>query len=198
MKQKWIALICGAMLVAAIGLTGCGESSTTESSTAPVVSTSSQTESTASESTSSAAQSSTESETSDPVLEEAFEKKFEENPIDAAYNQQSEEVTTNQEMIALESTYAGLWKSEISHAYQLLMEKQTCGNGQQEIEADQKAWNDGLEDAIAKIKSEAGDGTNGTLESAMGVKNLYRDKAKELYSQLYQCDPDYDYIYTPY
>ena len=74
MKQKWIALICGAMLVAAIGLTGCGESSTTESSTAPVVSASSQTESTASESTSSAAQSSTESETSDPVLEEAFEK----------------------------------------------------------------------------------------------------------------------------
>ncbi|MDD5953400.1 MAG: hypothetical protein PUC32_07130 [Oscillospiraceae bacterium] len=197
MQKKPLAILAVSLLAASLALSGCGDTQPAASSTAPSESVSSASNVSSTSEAASAGAEADESSSDVPAkTDEKFEAKFAENPIDASYDQQSGEVSTNAEMISLEETYAGLWKSEISHAYQQLLEQHS---DTQAIEEDQKAWNDNLSDQVQQIKdSVTGDGSAVTLERAVKLKNFYREKAKSLYSQLYAYDQEYTYIYTPY
>lgn len=199
MQKKILAAIGAAMLLAAVGLTGCSGEDGQTSSVASVASSEASSTVESETPSSNTSEEPQESGVTASELEAAFEEKFAANPIDEAYNQQIDNVGTNQEIMSLASTYAGLWNAEISHAYEELIQNQTCGNGLDEVKADQKKWEQEKDAKIAEIRdSISGDGSTVQMERAVKIKDFYREKAKELYSQLYACDPDYDYIYTPY
>lgn len=199
LKKILIATLCAAM-VSAVALTGCSSGESTTSSSA---SESSQTESTvvsnSSDSTlSSAEESGSESSATASVDTEAFEALFAQNPIDAAYETQMNEVSTNQEIISVTNTFSGLWNDEISHAYSELLKK-TQGSEKEAIEKDQSNWNATKDGQLQEIENSiTGDGSTIQMERAIRVKDFYRDKAKSLYEKLYQYEPDFTYIYTPY
>ena len=194
MKKKILAAMLAALAVGAMTLTGCsfGGGDSTEPSSdvenSQVVS-----ETTSSEDTSS-------EETEDPdnnviVEPAAFEDVFADNPIDAAYAIESPEALTTLDMTNLEEKYANLWKAEIDHAYQQLFRE----SGMEYMADDQQKWNNALDSELQLLRdSVTVTGSLARVEYAMKVKNFYREKAKELYGELYTVNPDYTYIYAAY
>ena len=195
---KKISLLIGCLLassVAAVSLAGCGSDAPAPETSAEAVS------STASYETPRADEgpsSSPEADASEAVSDSGFEAYFAENPLDADYEIQMGTAYNTQEIVSVANTYAGLWRSEISHAYARLLEE-ADDDSAAEIEADQESWNNHLESALDQIsQSIGGDGSAIQAERAVRVKEFYREKAKELYEKLYQLDPDYTYQYMPY
>ncbi len=191
MKQKILAALLAAMAVAAVSLAGCGATGG-EASSGGADAAASPASSAAEESApaSDAAPSGSES-----GADADFEAKFAENPLDASYSEQADQLSTTQELVSLASTYAGLWNSEIIHAYEELLQYPD----QEEVAQDQQTWDAEKDDRLAALLSEVtGEGTAAQIEKNTIAMNFYRDKAKELYRQLYARDPDYTYSYLPY
>ncbi len=188
MKKKILAAMLAAMAVGAMALTGCsfGGGEPAESSSAAENSQVVSSEDTSSE----------ESSTPDNVITEpaAFEDVFAKNPIDAAYDIESPEALTTLDMVNLENKYADLWKEEVNHAYQQLIQR-----GAEGAEADQQTWNNALTGELQLLKdSVTVTGSLAQVEYGIKVKNFYREKAEALYKQLYALNPDYTYIYAAY
>lgn len=192
MKKKVLIAMLAAVMVSAAVLAGCGSSEPVqpESSSAAVSEASQPADPASSEAESSTAE-------TPSAISGDFEKKFDENPLDADFEAQMESASTTQEIFSVANTYGGLWSSEVAYAYSQLLN--APGANVSEIEADQKKWNDNLSAELARIQqSVEGDGSTVRTEQAIRIKDFYREKAKSLYAQLYQLNPDYTYDYTPY
>ena len=187
-KNVWIAVLAAAM-VSAVSLAGCGSGEPVQpEASSAVVSSHTAPSSVESEASSSEAPSESGND---------FEAVFAANALDADYEAQMETVSTTREIISVANTFAGLWNTEISNAYTQLLT--TDGIDVKAIEADQRDWYNNLSDELEKIQqSVEGDGSTTQTERAILIKDFYREKAKALYEQLYQINPDYTYAYAPY
>lgn len=195
MKKLLIAVLAAAAVCAGV-LTGCGaEPETTEidMKTPSVSTTSSEAASQKPEETSQPEETASQAPAGD------FEGYFAQNPLDAGLNLQLANLNSTSEMVSAVNTFAGLWRDEVSHAYELLM-KDAEGVARGQLEDAQTAWNSNhAADAEAAANAvPAGSGSAARLEQAMAVKEFYREKAKELYQQVYDKDPNYTYVYAPY
>jgi ABC-type glycerol-3-phosphate transport system substrate-binding protein len=196
--KKLTAFLAAAMLLSAVALTGCSQSaeegSSTESAVSSAVESTAASEDVSSEVVSSE-DASSEEESRDPEsTTDDFTTVFAENPIDTDYEQQMAEAVTSQDMIAVSTTYAGLWEAEVAHAYDLLLQ-----SGAPDIAEEEATWESTKDDQLQALYDTIGDDGSAALVSRASVTmNFYRDKAEELYRQLYQYNPDFTYLYSPY
>lgn len=185
--QRWAALcLCAAMAAAAAG---CTEQ--TASSLAPV---SSQLVS------SSAPVSREDAITPGPVsaassqAQSAFETKWKQNPLDAAYDKESGDAESTKEITELDNKYAVQWESAVIDAYQKLMQ---ASDNDASLKSEQEQWEAGKAAALQQIQeSQQGNGTAGSMAVANATMAFYRDRAKQLYQELYQYDPDFTFDAT--
>lgn len=197
MKKRTLAILAAVAIAASAALTACGGTGDETGNQGENVPEAVSSAIRADESSSAAESEAATQDDSAPTLD-GFEKKFSENPLDAAYNAQMETVTTNQDMISTTTTFAGLWKDEVNHAFDLLL-KATDGSARADVEKQKEQWEDELESKLQDIaESVNGDGSAIRLERAMRVKDFYRTQAMDLYEQLYEYDKDFTYIYAPY
>lgn len=126
---------------------------------------------------------------------EAFEEKFEANPLDAAYREASMEAVSNKDMAELAETYAHYWESEVNSGYERLM---ALSGNDKDIEAGQEQWRSGYTQAMEEIASNAAalGGSMASVEEATLRMEYYRSRAKEIYGMLYAYDPDFQYQFT--
>ena len=126
---------------------------------------------------------------------EAFEEKFEANPLDAAYREASMEAVSNKDMAELAETYARYWESEVNSGYERLM---ALSGNDKDIEAGQEQWRSGYTQAMEEIASQAAalGGSMASVEEATLRMEYYRSRAKEIYGMLYAYDPDFQYQFT--
>lgn len=125
-----------------------------------------------------------------------FERYFEKNPIDSAYQQALADAVSTADMVKVANQFADIWKQEITGCYQKLL-TMAPGEKQGEIEQQQEKWqveSQGHIDEIVENAQQAG-GTMGSVQSAEGVMNFYRSRAKELYGLLYEYDQNFPYVY---
>ncbi len=219
--QKIIAILCAGALCISL-LAGCsllgGDSSSSMSSSSSTSSESStDTESsTTPESSAGAEESSQESsqESSGNSMEDTssghsdilpdisaddpdFALIFSENPLDAAYTAELEDATSTGKMIGIINKYLELWKDEVDAAYRTLMEK-TSGDAKEDIRSQQETWINETDSNIQAIQDGVeGDGSARQLEIASQIMAYYRARAATLYSQLFQIDPDFSFVYQP-
>lgn len=125
--------------------------------------------------------------------ETAFDQKWAENPLDAAYEKDSEEADSMQEMISLANTYAVQWQSAVIDAYKKLFAE--SGNDPA-VEQAQQTWEDEAAAFLQDLSASAQTGTSGALSAATQKMEFYRSRAKALYEQLYAYDPDFTYDQT--
>lgn len=219
--QKIIAILCaGALcvsLLAGCSLLGGDSSSSTSNSSSTSSESSTDTESsTTPESSAGAEESSQESsqESSGNSMEDTssghsdilpdisaddpdFALIFSENPLDAAYTAELEDATSTGKMIGIINKYLELWKDEVDAAYRTLMEK-TSGDAKEDIRSQQETWINETDSNIQAIQDGVeGDGSARQLEIASQIMAYYRARAATLYSQLFQIDPDFSFIYQP-
>lgn len=133
-------------------------------------------------------------EASNVIYSGDFQIKFQENPIDAAYQAEQGETTT--EMVQAASKYAGIWEQEADAAYRALMEA-TPEDGKAAVQDDQEAWLAGKEAALDQIRAEAAavGGSLARVTANIETMNFYRERAKELYQKLYRLQPDFTFAY---
>ena len=126
---------------------------------------------------------------------EAFEEKFEANPLDAAYREASMEAVSNKDMAELAETYAHYWETEVNSGYERLM---ALSGNDKDIEAGQEQWRSGYTQAMEEIASNAAalGGSMASVEEATLRMEYYRSRAKEIYGMLYAYDPDFQYQFT--
>lgn len=197
MKKSMLAAIGASLLIAALALTGCGATGENSSSAESAVP-SSQIESSTPVISADVSSEASTLPSGVPADDAAFAAKFEENPLDEAYDQQMADAATTLEIYSIANTYSGLWSAEITHAYDEL-EKHLTDGDLSEIRANKSNWEATRESEIEKLQdSVTGDGSSAQMERAILVMEFYRDKAKELYGYLYRADPDYTYVYAPY
>ena len=125
----------------------------------------------------------------------AFEEKFAGNPIDAAYREASMEAVSNEDMADLAETYAGYWEAEISEGYERLL---ALSGNDGEIESGQEQWLSGRDQAMRDISAQAAaaGGSMASVEEATLRMEYYRSRAKEIYSMLYEYDPDFVFQFS--
>ncbi len=125
--------------------------------------------------------------------ETAFDQKWAENPLDAAYEKDSEEADSMQEMISLANTYAVQWQSAMIDAYKKLF---AASGNDPAVEQAQQTWEDEAAAFLQDLSASAQTGTSGALSAATQKMEFYRSRAKALYEQLYAYDPDFTYDQT--
>ena len=125
--------------------------------------------------------------------ETAFDQKWAENPLDAAYEKDSEEADSMQEMISLANTYAVQWQSAMIDAYKKLF---AASGNDPAVEQAQQTWEDEAAAFLQDLSASAQTGTSGALSAATQKMKFYRSRAKALYEQLYAYDPDFTYDQT--
>ncbi len=188
--QKWAALIlCAAVAAAAAG---CTEQ--TASSTAPLVVSSQPS------SSSEPTVSQEDAITPGPVsavssqAQSAFEAKWAQNPLDAAYDKESGDAESTKEITELDNKYALQWESAVVDAYQKLMQ---ASSNDASLKSEQEKWESGKADVLRQIQeSQQGNGTAGSMAVANATMSFYRGRAKQLYQELYQYDPDFTFDAT--
>lgn len=122
---------------------------------------------------------------------------FSANPLDAAYTAELEDATSTGKMIGIINKYLELWKVEVDAAYRTLMEK-TTGDAKEDIRSQQETWINETDANIQAIQDGVeGDGSARQLEIASQIMAYYRARAATLYSQLFQIDPDFSFVYQP-
>ena len=128
---------------------------------------------------------------------EAFDKKFTDNPIDKAYISESDQAVSTVDMVNVSQKYAGVWQDEVDHAYSLLTEKMaTDSSGRPaQYKAEQKSWEDGRAAALKKISSDAlaAGGSMAEVDAASAVMDFYRSRAAQVYRELYDYDKDFSF-----
>lgn len=128
------------------------------------------------------------------ALEDAFAQKWAKNPLDAAYDAASGSAETTQAMTELANRYAVQWESAVVDAYQKLRK---ASGDDAALKAEQEAWASGKEAALQQIRdSQAGNGTAGSLAAAAATLDFYRSRARQLYQELFQYDPDFTFDQT--
>ena len=125
--------------------------------------------------------------------ETAFDQKWAENPLDAAYEKDSEEADSMQEMISLANTYAVQWQSAMIDAYKKLF---AASGNDPAVEQAQQTWEDEAAAFLQDLSASAQTGTSGALSAATQKMEFYRSRAKALYEQLYAYDPNFTYDQT--
>lgn len=128
---------------------------------------------------------------------EEFNKKFQKNPLDAAYVKEMNGAVSTKDMAAVSEKYAGLWQKEIEHAYGALKTALAADSTTkwQSAEDGQKTWESEKAGKLKKIADDAAaaGGSIAKLDAASGTMDFYRDRAAALYLSLYEADPDYTY-----
>lgn len=130
---------------------------------------------------------------------EGFNKKFKNNPIDERYAAEMSTLITTTDIVELAGKFTTYWNKEIAHAMDELKAKLESSDAQKwsEIQAGQKKWEDGKEDAIAEIgKSVTTGGSLARVTTSVKVMEYYRARAAELYRILYDYEPDFTYAYV--
>ena len=130
---------------------------------------------------------------------EAFNKKFNSNPIDTHYASELGTLMATRDIVQLSSKFTDSWNSEIKHAMTELKAKAGSDAVKwSKIQADQKKWEDGKDAAIEEIgkNAQAGGGSVAQVITSSKVMEYYRARAAQLYRILYDYEPDYSYAYS--
>ncbi|MDD3229026.1 MAG: hypothetical protein PHE09_07375 [Oscillospiraceae bacterium] len=198
--RKWTVLLVSVCLCAICTAAGCGQKSS--SGTAKGISSSLSAVSQGSDSSKEAAiskvpaieavpESGTSSLLSSSAKNDAFQKKWEENPIDAAFQKDNQSAGSSRQMVKLYSDYANKWKNEIASAYDRLM---TVSGNDAALKNEQNSWVSGQAEALQKIKnSVVSGGTGASVAIASKIMQFYRSRAQQIYSELYQYDPKFTF-----
>lgn len=196
-SHKFAVLLLAACLV--LGAAGCGskkEAAPVSSAVSAVssASASSAVSSTADSSASTAEQdneitavssgavSSASSAVSSAVKNIGFEKKWSTNPIDTAYKTEVAGAGSTAKLSKVYETYTEKWANEIATAYERLM---TVSGSDATLKNEQTAWVDGKEQAVAALEK-------GKAAGDIRLK-YYRDRARQVYYELYQYDPNFTF-----
>ncbi len=125
----------------------------------------------------------------------AFEEKFAQNPLDAAYREASMASVSNKEMAELAETYAGYWEEEVNDGFERLL---ALSGNDGEIESSQDQWLSRRDQAMRDIAEEAAaaGGSMAAVEEATLRMEYYRTRAKEIYGQLYGYDPNFQFRFS--
>lgn len=169
-----------------------------ESSSAP------QSEASASSATSSVKGNEPTESQNGPVLpvetdDKEFDQKFKDNPIDKAYIKASNNAISSVDMVNVSNQYAMIWAEEVTSAYNKLG-KLATGDALKKIQNEQATWTNGKTDALKKISTDAqaAGGTMAQVNEASGIMDLYRNRAAQVYKELYGYDKNYTYALTVY
>lgn len=122
-----------------------------------------------------------------------FDQKFAQNPLDTQYAAQMENASSTGQMIGVNSQFIELWKTEVDTAYKALLEK-APENQKDSIRTQQEEWVSGTGSAMEGFSS-GKEGSAGQLETSGQILLYYRERAAELYAQLYAIDPDFSFQY---
>jgi uncharacterized protein YecT (DUF1311 family) len=130
---------------------------------------------------------------------EAFNKKFKDNPIDERYAMEMGTLMATRDIVQLSGKFTSYWNKEITHAMEELEAKLKTSDAEKwsKIQADQKKWEDGKEAAIAEIGKSAQNsgGSVAQVITSTKVMEYYRARAAELYRILYDYEPDFAFAY---
>lgn len=129
-----------------------------------------------------------------------FNNKFKANPIDKAYIPELKAAVSNVDMVKVSNKYANIWGKEVDHAYSELKTALMTSSTQKwkTIETEQKKWTDGKAASLKKIVDDAAaaGGSMAQVEAASKTTDFYRNRAVQLYRQLYDTNKNYTYAYT--
>lgn len=211
-KTGWIF---GAVLCAALLFSGCGATDLPVASSGTAVSRVKIEEAVSSESASSAAVSSKASASSQTgegrasgnegivntvsTSNEAFNKMFKDNPIDAKYTTEMDNATSTVQIVSTADKYADIWSKEIDHAYAELKKVLASDASKwNEVQAGQKSWESGKAAKLAEIAQteQSGGGSMAQITAANSAMEFYRSRAAQLYSILYGYEPNYTYSFA--
>lgn len=125
---------------------------------------------------------------------DAFNEKFMQNAIDAAYEEEIAVAISVSDMVEICNKYANLWNEEVDNAYMHLL---AAAEEDQypTYKSEQEEWISEKDGKIAEI-SEAAMAQGGSmafLNGASQIMNFYRDRAMVLYEELYQYDPEFSF-----
>ena len=125
----------------------------------------------------------------------AFLEKFNSNSLDSAYEEELETAFSAKEWVQISQKYANFWLSEIDNAYKcLLVEADDTAS----IKDEQAAWLSSCDEKIQQIESEAtaDGGSLARFNAANEVMLLYRERAAQLYEQLYAYDQTFTFSFV--
>ena len=203
MKKKLTALALAVLL--AISAAGCQQAQEQESSPAPESSVSvSEPESTPPQDPESSGEDSSAPESSGNEVvntittdNEEFNKLFSDNPIDAAYREESMDDFSAVDMEQTAAKFADLWQAEVDSAYQKLLDL-SSGSERDQYKTEQEAWIAETPAALEEIRenAQAAGGSLSNVTAAGDAMEYYRARAAELYRELYNYDPDFSFVYS--
>ena len=128
--------------------------------------------------------------------DEAFNEKFAQNSIDAAYEEEIAVAVSVTEMVEICQQYTDFWSAEVDNAYMHLLAV-ADEDRYADYRAEQEEWIAGKDGEIAEITeaAQAEGGSMALLNGASQVMNYYRDRAMALNEELYQYDPDFEFSF---
>ena len=123
-----------------------------------------------------------------------FDKKFAQNPIDAAYKSDSEDALSNADIIRVSDKYADIWHTEIDSAYKKLLSV-ASDTDKKKFKTEQENWVNGSQAALKKIASDAQaeGGSMAQVQNSSKVMAYSRSRAAAIYGELYNFDKNYSY-----
>lgn len=131
--------------------------------------------------------------------DEAFNKKFAENPIDKAYIKESDEAVSTVDMVNVSQKYAAVWQKEIARAWSELQKQMSADSSGKpaQLKAEQQKWENGKDAALKKISdgAYAAGGSMAEVNAASGTMDFYRSRAAQLSRELYDYDKNYTYAF---
>ena len=122
-----------------------------------------------------------------------FDAKFRENPLDAAYVEESSEAVSTLDMVKVCEKYAALWEKEIEVGMEKLLSLAT--DDREQYQKEQEDWETGLDAALKELTEQAGGGSMAQVEAAGSRMDYYRTRANAVLRALYSYDPDFTYAY---
>ena len=185
--KKWMsAALCAAMI---LSLTACSK---TEAPSQVSSQASSAPSSTVESSQESSAPESSEFTTSEDLIPsgapssgaEDFEAAFSQNPIDKKYDEEYSMASSFAVMRQACDTAAKSWKNMIDVAYRSALDS-VSDEERDRIQAEQDEWAAGLDQRIEQLRADAGDDSEGVLNSSKQIVLLYRERAMELCREVY-------------
>lgn len=132
--------------------------------------------------------------------DEAFNRKFAENPMDKKYIAESNQAVSSLDMIKISDKYRDIWKAEVDYAYAELEKKMMADSSDkpEKYRTEQEQWRSGQKEELQKIADEAqaAGGSMARVDAASKVMDYYRSRAAQIYRELYGYDKNYTYAYT--
>lgn len=122
-----------------------------------------------------------------------FDAKFKENPIDAAYIEESAGAVSTLDMVAVCEKYAALWEREIEVGMEKLLSLAT--DDREVYQKEQEDWETGKDAALKALAEQAGGGSMAQVEAAGSQMDYFRTRANAVLRELYSYDPEFTYAY---